>query len=465
MIDHTATEQCLALSRREISSAELLEQYFDRIAAINPSINAIVTLDHDGARKSAIDIDTRRARGETIGLLAGLPIAVKDLEAVRGMRTTHGSPILRDWIPDFDAALVERLRAADAVIIGKTNTPEFGLGSHTFNTIFGATRNPWNTRLSAGGSSGGAAAAVASGMLPFADGSDFGGSLRNPASFNNLVGLRPCAGRVARYPAHDGFAGFSVLGPIARTAADTALLLDAIEGFDPRDPLSIESSSRAPNASLERDFTGTRIAFSPTLGGLPVEKGVADATRKALSRLLALGCIIEEAEPSFANADATFEILRSLGMASQFKGQFKTQRGLFKDAAIWNIETGLSLTSEAITNALANRTKLYHAMREFLKDYTFLVAPVSQVLPFPVEIEYPDEIAGLPMANYLEWMRSCSRITMTAHPAMSIPGSFTPEGLPVGLQVVGRWHDEWSLLQLAHAMESVGDVAARRPPL
>ena len=462
---HTAVGLSRLLEQREISSVELLEHFITRIAEVNPTVNAIVTFEPEGARRCADAIDAKRLRGEPVGLLAGLPIAIKDVEAVRGMRTTYGSPLYSDFVPDYDSACVERLRAADAVIIGKTNTPEFALGSHTFNTVFGATRNPWNTELSAGGSSGGAAAAVASGMVPFADGSDFGGSLRNPASFNNLIGLRTSPGRIARYPVHDAFAGFSVLGPIARSAADAALLLTAMEGADPRDPWSVDSKKHDPNASLERNFDGVRIAFSATLGGLPVDEEVANATRTALSRLEALGCVIEEAEPDLSDADLAFETLRALSMASQFGGLIKTKRQQFKPSAIWNIEAGLALSAKTIADAIAARTRLYHGMREFLNTYTFLVAPVSQVLPFPVEFEYPTMIAGRAMENYLNWMRSCSRISMTGHPAISMPGGFSAQGLPVGLQVVGRWRDEWSLLQLAHAMESVGEVALRRPPI
>jgi len=465
IIDSSAVDLLALLDRREISSVELLHAFSERIDAVNPVLNAIVTLDLEGARRSAAAIDSKRVRGEPLGALAGLPIAIKDLEAVCGMRTTQGSPLYRDWVPDYDSAMVERLRRADVVILGKTNVPEFGLGSHTFNSVFGATRNPWNTQLSAGGSSGGAAAAVASGMLPFADGSDFGGSLRNPASFNNLLGLRTSPGRIARFPAHDGFAGHSVLGPIARTAGDAALLLAAMQGADARDPLSIAMPAKPRHGRLARDFRGVRIAYSETLGGLPFEKEVIEATRLALPRLEAIGCVIEEAEPDLVDADGTFETLRALGLASQYGPMLKSQRHQFKDSAVWNIESGLSLSVAAIAQAIANRTRLYQSMRRFLQTYEFLVAPVAQVLPFPIEWTYPQEIGDAPMEHYLAWMRSCTRISITAHPAMSIPGGFSSRGLPVGLQVVGRWHDEWSLLQLAHAMESAGDVALRRPPI
>jgi amidase len=360
---------------------------------------------------------------------------------------------------------VERLVAAGANIIGKTNVPEFALGSHTFNPLFGTTRNPWNPALSAGGSSGGAAAAVASGMLALADGSDYGGSLRNPGSFNNLIGLRTSAGRVARYPVHDSYPGFTVNGPLARSAVDAALMLSVMAGPDRRDPWSIPIDGATFLAPLERDFRGVRIAYSATLGGLPVEAEVAAATRRAVARLEQLGAIVEDAEPDLSGADQAFETLRALAMASQYGHLLKTRRHDLKDTAIWNIEAGMNLSIDAITRASTSRSRLFQTMRRFLERYEFLVAPVSQVSPFAVETSYPEQIEGQQLQHYLEWMRSCSRITITGHPAMSVPGDFTSSGMPVGLQVVGRMQDEWSLLQLAHALEQVGDVATRRPPL
>jgi amidase len=459
-----ASELVSMLKKRELSALELLEATTARIERVNPRINAIVSLELEAARKRAVQIDEARVHGGELGPLAGLPLAIKDTEPTKGIRTTFGSPVYRDLIPDQNSAMVERLVAAGAIIIGKTNVPEFALGSHTFNPIFGATRNPWNIALSAGGSSGGAAAGVASGMLPFADGTDFGGSLRNPGSFNNLLGLRTSAGRVARYPSHDAYAGVSVGGPLARSAADAALLLSVMAGPDRRDPLSIPVDGASFLAPLERDFKGVRIAYSATLGGLPVEAEVAAATRRGLARLEQLGAVVEQAEPDLAGADHAFETLRALGMASQYGTLLKSRRHDLKDTAVWNIEAGLRLSIDDISRASASRTRLYHSMRRFLEQYDYLVAPVSQVSPFALELAYPQAIEGQPMENYLAWMRSCSRITITGHPAMSVPGDFTSTGMPVGLQVIARMQDEWSLLQLAHALEQVGDVARRRPP-
>ncbi len=451
------------LAHREISAVELLKDTQARIEAKNPVLNAIVSLDWQRAYDQAARTDQDRLANKPMGALAGLPFAVKDTEATKGILSTFGSPIHRTFIPQASTAMVERLTGAGVNIIGKTNVPEFGLGSHTFNTLFGATRNPWDISKSAGGSSGGAAASVTSGLLAFADGSDFGGSLRNPGSFNNLLGLRTSAGRVPRYPITDGFAGFTVNGPLARSADDAALLLSVMAGFDRRDPLSLSTSEGTFLPLKRRDFKGVKVAFSATLGGLPFETSVTEATRRAVARLESLGCIVEEAEPDLSGADTTFETLRALGMAAQFGALLKSRRHDFKDTAIWNIEQGLRLSTAEVAAALTARTRLYQNMRGFLERYRFLVAPVSQLAPFPVETSYPERIDGTPMQHYLEWMRSCTRITITAHPAMSVPGAFTPGGLPVGLQVVAPAQDELSLLQLARALEEVDDVAARRP--
>jgi amidase len=460
-----ATELVSRLRRRDVSAVELFDAYAARIEACNPTLNALVSLSLDEARDRAQKVDHRRARGDTLGPLAGLPIAIKDTELTAGIRTTFGSPVYREFIPEADSAMVQRLKHSGVNVIGKSNVPEFGLGSHTFNPVFGATRNPFNQALSAGGSSGGAAAAVTSCMVPFADGSDFGGSLRNPGSFNNLIGLRTTFGRVARYPAHDAFAGFTVNGPIARSAGDAALLLSAMAGPDLRDPYSIESDPKAYLKALDCDFKGVRIAFSATLGGLPFAPQVTEATRRALKRLESLGCTIEEDEPDLAGADAAFETLRAVAMVGQYGALLRSRRHDLKDTAVWNIEAGLALDASQIAAAQSTRTRIFHGMRCFLEKYRFLVCPVSQVLPFTIETSYPTDIDGVAMSHYLEWMRSCSRITMTAHPAISLPGEFTAAGLPVGLQVVGRYRDEWSLLQLAHALESVGEIAQRRPVL
>ncbi len=445
--------QSEALTSRAISASELLELYLAQIERINPQVNAIVSLDVEAARAQARAVDERRARGEPTSPLAGLPIAVKDLEPVAGLRTTFGSPIFKDWVPSQDSVMVERFRAHGLVILGKTNTPEFGLGSQTFNSVFGATRNPWDTRLTCGGSSGGAAVAVACGMLPFADGSDMGGSLRNPANFCGVVGLRPSPGRVPNSAAANLWSTIGVLGPIARTAEDASWLFSIQSGGDARVPLGCCGDPGMHREPLDRDWRGVRIAWSPTLGGLPVEPEVRSALERSLSRFSDIGAVIEEAEPDFSGADEAFQTLRALSLLTTLLEPYRRYREQMKDTAIWNIEQGLKLDAETIARAQVMQSRLFQRMQLFLTRYDFLIGPVNQVAPFPIEQPYPTSIAGQAMASYIEWMASAYRITMTAHPAASAPVAFTDTGLPVGMQIVGRYGAERELLQLVHAVE------------
>ncbi len=455
MWGRSATELAAGLRAREFSARELMAAHLQRIAEVNPRVNAIVTLLEP---ELALDAADRADREPPRGVLHGLPIAVKDLEDTAGMRTTYGSPLFAEHVPEHDSLLVERLRAAGAIVIGKTNTPEFGAGSQTFNNVFGATRNPWDLGRTPGGSSGGAAAAVAAGMLPFADGSDLGASVRNPAAFCNLVGLRPSPGRIPEHGPGDPWNPFPVLGPIARTPQDAALLLQALAGRDERDPISIDGPF-AP--VLDGDPRGLRIAWSRDLGGLPVEPEVTAVLEQRRATLEDLGCIVEDAEPDFAGADECFEVLRGLTFAGAFSGIIDR----VKPAIAANTRYGQGLTALQIARALTLRGELFTRMREFLGRYDALAAPVTQVAPFDVETEYPRAVAGVAMGSYLEWFRSCSRITVTAHPAIAVPAGFTPDGLPIGLQLVGRYRDEQALLRLAAAFTGATGLAARTPAL
>ena len=457
MWGRTATELAAGLRAREFSARELMEEQLERIAAVNPRVNAIVTLlEPELALQAA---DAADAASEPRGILHGLPVAVKDLEDTAGMRTTYGSPLFAENVPEHDSLVVERLRAAGAIVIGKTNTPEFGAGSQTFNAVFGATRNPYDLTRTPGGSSGGAAAAVAAGMLPFADGSDLGASVRNPASFCNLVGLRPSPGRIPDAGPGDPWNPLPVLGPIARTPRDVALLFSALAGPDPRDPLSIPEPFPVPD--LNGDPTGLRIAWSRHVGGLPVDPAVTTVLEEARATLETLGCIVEDAEPDFEGADECFEVLRGV----TFAGAFRELVHKVKPTLAENIRFGLSLTPERISAALALRGEMFTRMREFLERYDAFAAPVTQVAPFPVEEEFPRSIAGVRMGSYLEWFRSCSRITVTSHPSIAVPAGFTADGLPIGLQLVGRYRDEAGLLRLAHAFTESTGLAARVPEL
>ena len=448
-----AYELAALIRSRQVSAVEVMDAHIAQTERLNPQVNAIVTFLPERARADARAADAALARGEAPGVLAGLPVAHKDLTPTKGIRTTFGSPIFRDFVPDADAIIVERLRKAGAVTVGKSNTPEFGAGSQTFNPVFGPTRNPYDLTRTCGGSSGGAAAALACGMLPIADGSDMGGSLRNPASFCNVVGLRPSTGRVPNWPSVSAWFTMAVVGPMARTVQDIALMMSAIAGPDARSPISLQDPGALFARPLERDFKGTRIAWSADLGGLPVEPEVTrvmEAQRKTFTNL---GCIVEDATPDLRDADEIFSVMRAWNFELGFGALLKTKREQMKDTVIWNIEQGQRLTGAQVGAAEVKRTQLFHRMREFMEKYDFLVAPAVQVLPFDVEIPYPTRINGDEMGSYIDWMRSCYYITVTGAPALCLPGGFSRGGLPVGLQIVGRHQDDFGVLQIASAVE------------
>jgi amidase len=447
---------------RKVSATEVMRAFIAQIERVNPKVNAIVTFLPEQALKAAKALDRRKGARPP---LAGLPIAYKDLVDTKGIRTTRGSLVYQDYVPQKDALLVERLQAAGAITLGKTNTPEFGAGSNTFNKVFGATRNPYDLTKTAGGSSGGAAAAVACGMLPFADGSDLAASLRNPGNFCNVVGFRPTPGRVPTWPAANAWDTQPVAGPIARTVEDTAFLLAAMAGPEARAPVSLSEPGSIFNRPLNRSFRKVRIAWTRDFGGLPVEPPVTAALEPQRKVFESLGCIVEEACPDFSGATEAFETLRAVSFSLRYAPLLKTHRALLKDTVIWNIEQGLALDGAKIGRAEVLRTELFHRVRAFLEKYEFLLAPVNQLPPFPVDTEYPQEIAGVRLGNYLDWMKSCYYVTIVSHPAVSVPAGFTPGGLPVGLQIIGRYRDDFGVLQLAHAFESETQVCKRRPPL
>ena len=450
------------LRARKLSAAEVMRAFIAQIERVNSNVNAIVTFLPEQALKEAKALDRKKGPKPP---LAGLPMAYKDLVNTRGIRTTLGSLVYKDNVPNEDALLVERLKAAGAITLGKTNTPEFGAGSNTFNKVFGQTRNPYDLTRTAGGSSGGAAAAVACGMLPFADGSDLAASLRNPGNYCNVVGFRPTPGRVPTYPAVNAWDTQPVIGPIARTVEDAAFLLSAMAGPDRRAPVSISEPGTIFGKSLKRSFKKMRIAWTRDFGGLPVEPevtAVLEAQRKVFT---SFGCIVEEACPDFSGATEAFETLRAVSFAMRYAHLLKDHRAELKDTVIWNIEQGLALDGAKVARAELLRTAVYQRLRAFLEKYEFLLGPVNQLPPFPVETEYPTQIAGVKLFNYLDWMKSCYYITLASHPAISVPAGFTPGGLPVGLQIVGRYRDDFGVLQLAHAFEAETGIWKRRPAL
>ncbi len=459
----TARDLVRRIATRELSAREVIEAHLEQAARVNPKVNAIVTLTAEAAMRDAAAADDALAKGAPIGPLHGLPVVHKDLFETRGVRTTYGSPIYADFVPDTDALPVRRLKAAGAISIGKSNTPEFGLGSQTFNEVFGATRNPWNLEKTCGGSSGGAAVALACGMVPIADGSDMGGSLRNPANFNNVVGLRGSPGRVPGPPG--SWATLGVPGPMARTVGDAALLLSVLAGPDPQSPVSISEDGGRFGAPLEREFMGSRIALSADFGGLPIESAVRDAIAATAPVFRGLGCEVDEAAPDLDPAYESFQTLRALALAQKHGDLIESHRHQMKDTAVWNIEKGLRLTGIEVARAENLRFDVFRRMVAFMERYEFLVLPVNQVAPFPVDTPYPSEIAGVRMETYIDWMKSCYFITVTGHPAISVPCGFTPDGLPVGVQIVGRYRDEFGLLQLANAFEQATGLWKRRPPV
>ena len=449
----TAAEIAKKIQKGEISAVQTMEAHLAQIERINPQVNAIVTLVPELALEEARKADEKQAKGGNIGPLHGLPIAHKDLVPTKGIRTTFGSLVFQDFIPEEDALLVERLREGGAIMLGKTNTPEFGAGSQTFNRVFGVTRNPYDLSKTCGGSSGGAAVSVACRMLPIADGSDLGGSLRNPTNYCNVVGFRPSVGRVPSWPNESGWNSFAVDGPIARTVEDTALMLSVLAGPDSRSPICLPESGSIFLKSLERNLKGVRIAWSPDLGGLPVDSRVTETLEAQRHVFEDLGCVVEEGFPDFSDADEIFKTFRAWFYELKLASLLPEHGEKIKETVIWNIESGMKLSGPELGRAEVKRTALFHRVREFMQDYDFLALPVSQVPPFPLEQEYVSEINGLQMGTYLDWMRSCYFISVTGQPAISVPCGFTAEGLPVGLQLVGRPQDDLGVLQLANAFE------------
>jgi amidase len=457
----TATELARRIRQKQVSARDVMSAHLARIERVNPKINAIVTLVADRAMADAAKADEQQAHGRSLGPLHGLPVAHKDLVPTAGIRTTFGSPFYKDNVPTKDALIVTRIRAAGAITLGKTNTPEFGAGSNTFNPVFGATHNPFNLAKTVGGSSGGAAASLTTGMVPIADGSDTGGSLRNPAAWNNVVGFRPSPGRV---PHEDGtWSPLSTSGPMARTVADVALFLSAIAGPLTADPLTIDEDPARFRAPLTRSFKGVRVAWFKDLGGLPFEPEitrVVNANRRAFEQL---GCVVEDAEPDFTGVDEAFPIIRHLSYHSSYATLARQHPDLVKATVKWEIAEAERNTAADVARASVRQAKLYHDTTEFFQKYEYFVLPVTQVEPFDSTTEYPTSIAGVTMPTYIDWMRSCWYVTFMSNPAISVPAGFSASGLPVGLQIVGRHRDDWSVLQLAHAFEQATRHGERRP--
>jgi amidase len=458
------------LRSQEVSAREVIAAHIERIEAADTAVNAVVTRCFEQAMAKAAAADQALARGEQLGLLHGLPVAHKDLLDTAGIRTTYGSPLFAGYLPSRDDLLVSRMSGAGAISLGKTNVPEFGAGSHTVNRVFGATRNPYDLSRSAGGSSGGAAAALAARMVCLADGSDLGGSLRNPASFCNVVGLRPSPGRVPRWPVTDPADTLGVAGPMARTVADAALLLAVQSGPDPRATLALDAPPpplAAPadvRRVLAQDPRGLRVAWSADLG-LPVEPAVRAALAPARNVLADLGCQVSDAAPDLAGGDEVFRTWRALRFATAFGPLLRDHPGDVGPNVAWNIERGQELTVADLSRATTAWAALADRVSAFCAEFDVLACPVSQVPPFDVDLDWVHEIDGVPQDTYLDWMRSAYLISVTGLPAISVPAGFTPDGLPVGLQLVGRRRADWHLLGIAAAFEAATGYARTAPRL
>ena len=457
----SAVELAARLRRKDVSAREVVKAHLDQIARVNPQVNAIVTLVAERAMADAARADDALARGTPPGVLHGLPIAHKDLVDTAGILTTKGSPFFRDNIPVRDAPIVTRIRAAGAITVGKTNTPVLGAGSQTFNTLFGATRNPYDLSKTCGGSSGGAAVSLACRMLPIADGTDVGGSLRNPAAFCNVVGFRPSPGRVPGDGA--SWSPLGVSGPMARSVADVALLLSAMAGPERHVPLTLDDDPARFRAPLERDVKGLRIGWWRGLGGIPFEPEIRRVVNGNRCVFEDLGCVVEEAEPDFAGVDEAFPVLRYAAAYAQNAPLVRQNPEWVKDTIRGEVELAERLTAADVGRALARQGQMFEASRQFFERYDYFVLPVTQVAPFAITVPYPTSINGSPMATYLDWMRSCWYITFMSNPAISVPAGFTAGGLPVGLQICGRHRDDWSVLQIAHAFEQATQHAKRVP--
>jgi amidase len=459
----SAVELADRIRRKQVSAREVMAAHLAQIERINPKVNAIVTLVADRAMADAARADEMLANGRSLGVLHGLPVAHKDLVDTAGIRTTRGSRFYQDNVPARDALIVERIHAAGGLTLGKTNTPEFGAGSQTFNAVFGATRNPYDLSRTCGGSSGGAAVALACGMVPIADGSDTGGSLRNPPAFCNVVGLRPSPGRVATETAT--WSPLSVQGPLARSVGDLALFLSAIAGPDARHPLSLQDEGARFRAPLNRDFKGVRVAWWRGLGGIPFEPEIRRVIEGNRGVFEQLGCVVEEAEPDFDGVADAFPVLRYAANHPQYAPLIAQNPAWVKDTIKFEVAQAERLKASDIGRALARQARMHEQSRQFFERYEYFVLPVTQLAPFDVTTEYPTSINGTAMTSYIDWMRSCWYVTLMANPAMSVPAGFTSSGLPVGIQIVGRHRDDWSVLQLAYAFEQATQHGRRRPSL
>jgi amidase len=457
IVSLSATAQRQLIARREISPAELIEACLRRIEQLNPTLNAIVTLS-DHALEEARALERRLARGENPGLLCGLPVGIKDVTPVGGLRTTFGSPLYADHIPAEDAEVVRRLRQAGAIILGKTNCPEFAAGGNTFNAVFGRTRNPWNPGRSAGGSTGGGAVGLATGMISLAEGTDLGGSLRIPASFCGMVGLRPSPGLVPTIPSDYLWDSLQVTGPMARRAEDVALMLQAIAGPSGLWPYSQPNSGRDIISSVAQGLAkNTRIAYNADLAGIGVDTQLETICRRTVLDLSKEGAVVEEVDLDLSFGRKAFLALRGYWMVAHHYSRLDKLEQLGENVA-GNIRAGLKVTVEELGAAEEARGKMRSMLLSFLERYDYLLTPCMAVPPFPVEQNYPQTIAGKPMSNYVDWIAPTFVLSLTGLPVACVPCGLDQQRLPVGLQIVGKPFGEEAVLALAKVIQEAHPI-------
>lgn len=470
----SAKELATAIRTRKISAREALDVHYARIDAVNPAINAVVTQCRERAYEQAARADELTASGAELPPLHGVPMTHKDSHNTAGIRTTQGSPVFRDAVPDFDDLIIERFRAAGVISTGKSNVPEFAAGSHTFNEVFGTTANPYALNRSAGGSSGGAAAAIASRIQPLGDGSDMGGSLRNPAAFCNIVGFRPSFGVLPMVPSRHAWAWLARTGPMARDVTDIALAMSVLTGPDPRIPVGcpVDAAEFAAVAEPDgagdsgRPLAGVHVGLSTDFGlGVPVEDEITEVLLAEAKVFAELGAEVQQACPDLTEADLVFDTTRAFDMAISL-GQVVAEHGdLVKPEVHWNVEKGLRLTARDLMDAALARTRLHLAVRDFFDQFDILLCPTTQVLPFEADQRYPTTVRGVAMNTYIDWMRSACLISATGCPAISVPGGFSTSGLPVGLQLVAADGQDAELLRVARAYAQVTRHAGQAPTL
>ncbi|MFF1831550.1 amidase [Paenarthrobacter sp. NPDC058040] len=460
----SAVELTAAIRTKQISAREALAEHLQRIEDINPVINAVVTLDPEGAQSLARQADQLTAAGGALPPLHGLPMTHKDTNNTAGMRTTQGSLALRDFVPDADDLIIARLKAAGVVTTGKSNVPEFGAGSHTFNDLFGTTTNPYAPTLSAGGSSGGVAAVVASRIQALGDGSDMGGSLRIPASFCNVVGFRPSTAVIPMPSDVNAYAWLGRTGPMARTVEDIALFMSVTAGPDARVPHRAGLDPDIFRSSLETDLRGVRIGWSRDFGiGVPVEPEIVEHLERQLSVFEDLGAIVEEATPDFSEADLVFGNTRAMDFAAGLGPVLERSGDVIKPEVHWNVNKGLALTARDLIETAAARTRLERSVQEFFGRYDLFASPCAQVLPFDASLRYPASVAGVASETYLDWMRSACVLSATGLPVLSVPAGFSSAGLPIGLQLASNHYTDMQLLRWGRAFEQQTGYAAVAP--